>query len=188
MKRTIEVIERPVITSERCPAVFTYRENLAEAFRWADDDCPVAWKIVTENKSKAFGRMASRYLGSSRGTDSDSVAMRLAEFHSLVIGTDRHGETIWNWNARFAVENYAGKKRDALTGGLFHQHAIHSDGKEYARNCTVLDYTPAKLEEVLDRFQEWFEARSENGSLAGYPNTTRITLDGKTVREFKRES
>lgn len=187
MRRTVQVIERPLITSERCPEIFTNREDFAEAFAWADDECPVAWKIVTENKSKAFGKNASCYVGSSHGTDPESVAMRLAVFHDFVTGSDRKGETLWNWAARFTVENYGGKKRDAITGGLFQQHAVHThDGltKEYPRNCTTLDYTPALLSEVLDQFQKWFEARNERGELSGYPNTTRITIDGKTVRTF----
>lgn len=198
VKRTVQVVERPLITSERHPEIFTNRVEFEEAFAWADDECPIAWKIVREAKSKAWGKHASCYVCAHTDSPED-VAMRLSIFHERVTGKGpfvlegENVETIWNWNARFTIENYGDKKvnkKAALTGGFFQQHAPYTykgETKEYARNCTTLDYTPNKLDEVLDQFQRWYEARNERGELSGFPNTTRITLDGKTVREFKVE-
>jgi hypothetical protein len=140
-----------VYSSEVWPDVQTRDEHLAEIIRWADAVCPVAWKIVTTKKSKAFGMGSSTYIGyAQNGTTSASILERLKVFYHELHRKPKdttYPIDFFVWKANYTLEHYNDKK---LTGGLFQQW----DGT-YDRGCSVLDYTPDTLPLVIERFVAW---------------------------------
>jgi hypothetical protein len=149
-----------VYSSDVCPDVVTRNERDAELIRWADAFCPVVWKIITTNKSKAFGTHSCFYLGGIQGgLSSNSILQRLKAFHRELNrrSEDVHFPTdFFAWKANFTLEHFNDK---GFTGGLFQQW----DGK-YNRGCSILDYTPSTLPDVIERFVTWcggtFETRA----------------------------
>jgi len=149
-----------VYSSDVCPDVVTRDEREAELIRWADSFCPIVWKIITTNKSKAFGKDSSFYLG-GRHTQMSSATI-LDHLKAFKGELERKQEDVsypidfYTWKAHFTLEHFNDK---GFTGGFFKQW----DGT-YDRGCSVLDYTPATLPEVIQRFIQWcgnsFETRA----------------------------
>ena len=116
------------IISEVMPEVGTTDVELSYVIRWADAH-PVAWKIVRENRSVAFGSESSFYIGWARGSwASEAILERLRAFRGEIFAVD----SIRSWRARFTLDHYwdAG-----FTGGLFQRI-------EKPRVSMTLDYTP----------------------------------------------
>ena len=166
------IVERTFRSDVR-PEIATESPELAEVIAWADDN-PVAWEIVTRTRSKAFGTGSCVYIGwAQRNSAPEAVLERVRHFRELVDGGDcwmrkREGDdSIFVWRARFTLEHYRDK---GFRSGFFRQHDAR-----YPRSCLTPDYTPETLQQVLDQFCAWMDR---------YYNTTRITVDGKTVRTF----
>lgn len=155
--------------SEKRPDVCTNEREFADAIAWADAN-PHAWQIVTGTKSKAFGRKSCEYIGWAQTSMApEAILERVQHFYQLVAGREPHlgPSHLFAWRARFTFEHY----RDPdFSGGFFQQH----DGK-YPRLCLSLDYTPATLEAVIDRFLAWCGRDYA---------TARVTVDGNVVREI----
>ena len=156
------------------PEITTTDPHLAKVIAWADKH-PVAWEIVTKERSKAFGVGSSEYIGwAQRSQSPEAILERLRHFKELVGGGDhwrriREGDdSIFVWRARFTLEHYRNK---GFRGGFFQQH-----DSNYPRSCLTLDYTPETFKGVLDRFCAWMDRSYD---------TKQITVDGKTVRTFK---
>ena len=158
-----------IFVSEIRPDVSTARPDLADAIRWADEH-PAVWEIVTKRRSKAFGLGSCVYIGwAQKSLAPEAILERVRHFKELLIGHSPYhdDDSIFTWRARFTLEHYLD---EGFRGGFFQQH-----DERYPRNCLTLDYTPKTLTLVLDKFCEWI-GRSYN--------TRRITIDGKTAREF----
>ena len=168
MKTDIQTIVKTTYQSEIMPEVKTDSSDLAEVLEWADAN-PRVWRIITHNKSKAFGRNSCMYMGWAQGNNSaDAVLERLRTFYDEVYATDYRQKQVWGWRARFTLEHYKDK---GFKGGLFQQW-----NDRYPRGCLILDYTPETLEEVIDKFVEWCGKTH---------NTRRITVDEETVKEYR---
>ena len=174
MKTQERTIVQRTFQSDLRPEIVTTDPYLAEVIAWADEH-PVAWEIVTRTRSKAFGVGSCVYIGwAQRSNAPEAVLERLRHFRELVDGGDycmriREGDdSIFVWRARFTLEHYRDK---GFRGGIFQQHDAR-----YPRSCLTLDHTPETLEEVLDKFCAWMDRCY---------STSRITVDGKTVRTFK---
>lgn len=154
--------------SSRRPDVCTEDPGMASAIAWADRH-PQAWDIVTGTRSKAFGLGSCVYIGwAQRGLAPEAILERLSHFHRLATGTEPHlgASHLQCWAARHSFE----RCRDGgFTGGFFQQW-----DERHPRLCMTLDYTPATLAEVLERFLRWC------GTLH---HAERVTVDGKTVWE-----
>ena len=120
---------------------------------------------MTQHRSKAFGQTASTYAGYQRGPSPNGALMRACVLHNEQAGT---ADDIWPWRARFTIQHYQDK---GFKSGFFQQW----DG-EYCRHSMMLDYTPATLESVIDRFQKWC-----TGGACPY-KTVNIQVDRKVVR------
>lgn len=170
MKRREETITRQVFLSEVMPEVTTTNPTLSCTIEWADQH-PVVWKVVTGRRSKAFGLGSCVYIGwAQRSKAPEAVLERARHIHEVVECARPYytPDSIFVWRVRFTLEHFNAK---GFTGGFFQQH----DAK-YPRSCLTLDYTPEAFEQVLDKFCEWMDS---------YYETTRITVDGKTVRTVK---
>lgn len=176
MKSTARMVEVTTFASEICPEITTDDPRLAEIIAWADAH-PLVYKIVNTGKSKAFGRGSSHYLGwAQRDMSVEAIFERITTFrHAL----ETAPAGFWSWRARFTLEHFDKK----LKGGLFQQHALWPDGKEYPRSCTYLDYTTATLEEVLDRFEDWMDPWYPR-DFDSPQRTTRLTVDGEDKRIY----
>jgi len=161
--------QRTCYPSDLHPDIETENTNLAKVIRWADAN-PHVWKIVSNNKSKAFGRNSCVYIGWAQGkTSPEAVLERVNHFHELVNCNEPHisPSHFTHWRAQFTFEHYRDK---GFTGGFFQQH-----DEKYPRNCMSLDYTPETLEEIIDRFLKW---------CGGNYKTQSITVDKKVVRQI----
>ena len=169
MKTITETVTNIVYQSEFMPEIRTLNPSLGRTIAWADDH-PVAWRIVTGRRSKAFGRGSCEFIGwAQRSTEPDAVLERVRHIHELGEGKSPYHcpDSIFVWRARFTMDHYQDR---GFTGGFFQQH----DAK-HPRSCLTLDYTPDTLQEVLDRFCAWMERCHD---------TRRVTVDGETVRTF----
>lgn len=169
MKAITETVTNTIYQSECLAKVHTLDPLLARTIAWADSH-PVAWRVVTEHRSKAFGRGSCEYIGwAQKSMEPSAIFERVHHFHELVSNTSpyHNEQSIFVWRARFTMEHYQDK---GFKGGFFQQH----DAK-YPRSCLTLDYTPETLQEVLDKFCAWIDQ---------YHDTQRITLNGTTVRTF----
>jgi hypothetical protein len=168
MKTEIISSSLTIYRSEVRPEVSIDCPKAAEPIAWADAH-PKAWNIVTQTRSKAFGRRSCMYIGwAQRSLAPEAILERLSDFHRLATGRQPHlsPNHIQCWAARHTFEHY---RVTGFTGGFFQQH-----DERYARLCMTLDYTPGTLNEVIQRFLNWC------GNLH---HTTRVTVDGKTVWE-----
>lgn len=167
---TLEQTRTTVIyRSDVRPDIRTTEPAYAPAIAWADAH-PHVWRIVTGSRSRAFGLGSSEYIGwAQRSMEPDAILERARHFAGLL---ERPGQwsaanSIFTWRARFTLDHYQAK---GFTGGFFQQH-----DDRYPRSCLVLDYTPETLPDVLDRFCVWMDR---------YFETTRVTVNGLTVRAF----
>lgn len=176
MKSSLKTVKVTSYVSEERPEIETTDERLAEVIAWADEN-PVAYKIVTSRRSKAFGLGSSSYMGwAQNSVEPGAVIERLAVLkHAFYQNGGHMPAEFWSWRAMFTLTHF---EHEDFHGGLFQQHARWENGKEYARNCVILDFTTLSLERVLDRFWGWMNAVSP------YLNTTRISVDGITMRQF----
>ena len=138
--------------SEILPAVGTEDPELGKTIAWADAH-PVVWKIVTDTRSKAFGRKSCEYIGwAQRSPAPEAVLERVRHFHTCVDpnvlgGLHYRSRDIWGWRARFTFRQYQAK---GFRGGFFQRF----DGR-YDRDCMTLDFTPETLPEVVRNFMQW---------------------------------
>jgi hypothetical protein len=141
------VTTKTLYVSSVMPIIETEDSSLAPIIAWADEH-PKAWKIVTTNKSKAWGANSSTYIGWAQGVSSaDAVLERLHKFHhTLHDGVN----DFFTWKAQFTLDHWG---LAGFDGGLFYQW----DG-EYNRGCSVIDYTPGSLKLVVERFIAWCDA------------------------------
>jgi len=169
----MKVIKEPItivsFQSEIYPEIFSYDARDREAVEWLDKN-PIAFKIVTKTRSKAFGRKSCVYIGWAQNNNSvPAIIEKLRTLKGESEGTRFSPPgTIFQYRAQFTLKHYKDK---GFTGGLFQQW-----GKEYPRDCLTLDYTPALLNEVIAEFERWI-----SNSYA----TKKITINGKVVKEFK---
>lgn len=169
MKTTTYTVTKQDFRSDVRPDVHTHDPDIAEVIAWADKH-PLVWKIVTSKKSKTFGRGATTYIGwAQKSMESKAVLERVRHFRSLLDKPGRwsHANSIFHWRARFTYEHF---NDPGFTGGFFQQHDAR-----FPRSCLVLDYTPETLDQVLDKFCQWMDR---------YYETTKVTLNGRTVRVF----
>ncbi len=170
MKTTI-IQQTPIeeFRSDVMPEIETRSREQAVLIEWADAN-PVAWKIVTQTRSKAWGRGSCVHIGWAQKADStNAVLERLRRFHQSatapaysVSGFDR-----WAWGAQFTLTHYEDKR---FRNGFFEQW----DGS-HDRHCATLDYTPETLDEVVKRFIEWCGGT--------YPMRA-VRLDGDVIQTF----
>ena len=170
MKIHQQIHVQKVFISEKRPDVCTACPDFEPVIQWADD-CPVVWHIVTGRRSKAFGLGSCVYIGwAQRSMAPDAILERLRHFKELIDGNSPYhdADSIFRWRAQFTLAHY---RKTGFRGGFFQQHDA-----QYPRGCLTLDYTPATLELVVDKFCAWM-----GRSYA----TQNVTVDGKTVRLFK---
>jgi hypothetical protein len=175
--KTSERIERiKTFQSEAYPDLVSEYEADGPLLEWLDAH-PVAYRIVTGSKSKAFGRSSSHYMGGPLGKNPGPaiIISRLGAFWSELQRERwpgaRTGDDFFLWAAHFTLDHYDDK---GFTGGFFQQH----DG-EYWRWCAFLDYTPELRDEVIERFVGWCEDKT--GTIFGY-KTKSICIDKRAVR------
>jgi hypothetical protein len=162
MKTTTRSITITTYISDVVEDISTEDPRYEEVIVWGDAN-PVAWQIVLGRESKVFGTNANTYPG---GRGRASALERLAVFKGEVERVP--SDTIFGWRARFTLEHYGEK---GFRGGFFQQF----DGT-FNRNCIDLDYTPATVDRVIERFYAWCKG--------GPFETAAILLDGKAVRAF----
>lgn len=172
MKRVTETVTYEKIVSDVLTKVSTRRLEFASAFEWADAHV-LPWKVVTTKKSHAWGKHASYYGPAAASDAPDDVAMRISIFHEFAT-SPRLAESIFGHSARFTLEHFDDKN---FRGGSFRQFARWENGQIYARASMALDYTPALLSQVLDRFQSWAEEMHQG--------TTHLMLGQETVRDCR---
>lgn len=167
MKEKTYTVQGRRFSSEAMPAISTEDPELGHVIAWADGH-PVAWEIVSETKSAAFGRNSCDYIGwAQRNPAPEAVLERLRHFYSELQAQDYRGDHIWKWRAEFTFKHY---KDPGFKGGFFQQ----SDGT-YDRGCLTLDYTPETLGEVMQRFLDW------TGKGPCSYKTAYVKIDGKRV-------
>lgn len=169
MKNEIRIIRKLVYISEVVSEVESERESDAATLAWADEH-PDSYKLVMGTASRVYGRNSPYQLGLYHGSSTpEAVIHRLERLRDDV-------ESMNLFFRRRAMFSFDHARDPKLTGGLFCQHAVYTDGKEYGRSCTYLDYTPSTRDEVIERFMTWMET--------GLGPTVRITVDDDTVRTF----
>ena len=169
MKTITEAVTSTVYRSEVMTEIRTTDPSFARAIIWADEH-PVVWRIVTQRKSKAFGLGSCEYIGWAQSSmEPDAILERIRHMHELAEGKSPYHTvaSIFVWRAKFTLEHYQDK---GFRGGFFQQHDAR-----HPRSCLTLDYTPATLQEVLDRFCAWMDHCHD---------THRVTINGLTVRAF----
>ncbi|NUM55778.1 MAG: hypothetical protein HUU46_19225 [Candidatus Hydrogenedentes bacterium] len=172
MKTIEQTTAHRIYTSDDLPCIQTEDERLAKVIAWADGH-PYVWQCVCGRRSKAFGKNSSVYIGWAQRSDAPSAILeRARHLYELVHGEYPYASenSIFVWRAKFTLEHFGDKE---FTGGFFQQH-----DEKYPRSCLVLDYTASTLPDVLDRFEQWMDK---------YHDTTRITVDGETVRTYPRK-
>jgi len=174
MKTTVITRKLTVTTSSVLPDVSaTDDPELAAVIEWADAN-PVVWKIVTAGQTRsAFGKHGIDYLGCERGDSPAAVASRVVRFQHFL---QQSSNDFFRWRAEFAVKHFGEK---GYTSGFFQQF----DGA-YPRGCMHLDYTPARLEAVLDRFLAWCGTTYSTKEVWLTPPGKRSDTHHRVVRRF----
>lgn len=168
--------------SEILPEVTTQDPDLGKTIAWADAN-PVVWKIVTNTRSKAFGRKSCEYIGwAQRSPAPAAILERARHFHTCVDpnvlgGFHYRSRDIWGWRARFTFQHYGDK---GFRGGYFQRF----DGR-YDRDCMSLDYTPETLVEVLRNFMEWGHVPLAEDS-AEIVKIDKVALPAETLRAARK--
>lgn len=178
MKSELRTIRVMMYVSEVHPEIETENEQLAGIIDWADENL-AAFDVVREMKSGVYGKAATRHPAWARlQDDAGAVIERLRALRDD-LKFDRPGQLFNRWQAEFILQHHSDPK---LRSGLFQQHAIWTDGVEYPRQCLIVDYTDASLEEALDRFHVWASFTES------FRDATRITVNGITRRELMDHS
>lgn len=134
---------------------------------WGDEN-PIAWDIVTNTRSRAFGANSDLY-GYWGWSDAARAPLeRLKRFRQLLDGRDLHHplDELLSWNAQFTMQHY---EDDDFTGGVFEV------GQEIS---LTLDYVPGTLQETIERY-----CRLVSGTYERRP----VTLDGMVVGMLEAE-
>lgn len=175
MKDTITTIKVTTWSSDIDPDITTTDKRLSEAMQWADEEYPIAYRIVSESKSRDFGFGSNhRYLGYySHGTDSADILERLDVMKYMLTSRSEFDRL----RVQFTLDHY---EDEGFTGGFFAQYAKYTDGIEYIRSNTYLDFTPDLLEVVLDRFVKWMDPYYAL-------KTTKVMVDDDIKRTFTEE-
>jgi len=161
MRSETKQITKTTYYSEIRPYTYTDDPEVADVIAWADVN-RVAWDIVTQDKSKVFGRGSCEYIGwAQKSMETYAVLQRLVHFHDVLFQPQND---IFKWRAQFTLDHYRDK---GFTGGFFQQH-----DEKFPRACLSLDYTPELKEVVIDTFSAWCK---------NCYATVRITIDGQTV-------
>jgi hypothetical protein len=150
--------------SETHPVIAGTGDRAKKATEFLDAH-PIAFDIVIDEQSKAFGFGSCVYIGwAQRSQAVSAVIERLARFADEVSGKQpgSHRGTIFNFKARFTLEHY---RDEGFTGGVFQCH------DRFPRGCMTLDYTIDTLPEVVKRFFDW----------AGNDGIKKVTIDGCEV-------
>jgi hypothetical protein len=166
-----------MITRQETRTILYYRSSVVDVetesiamvpfIEWADAN-PIAWKIVMDSKSKAFG------INSTNGGNSSSSGV-LPRLEFLKCESER-ADPFWGWRARFTLEHYMEK---GFKSGFFQQW----DGT-YHRGCSSLDYTPATLDEVVSRFLAWCDIGWRQDGYHFHFPTVEVRLNKKTIRTY----
>ena len=108
--------------SEVIPEVATHDEEIGRVIAWADQN-PQVWKIVTANKSKAFGASSCEHIGWAQKSLGPSAILERARRLCATARPDIHkdflacgGPVIFRWRGYFTVAHYADK---GFKGGFF---------------------------------------------------------------------
>ena len=127
MQEIIQQIVQKTYQSSVLPEVRTQNENLSRVITWADAN-PVAWKIVTNHRSKAFGLGSCVYIGwAQRSMAPEAILERVRHLYEVLHGREYPNPSIFRWRACFTLEHYRDK---GFTGGFFQQH-----DERYPRAC-----------------------------------------------------
>ena len=158
---------RPPVKSRVERFIAAWTPASARAVRWADRN-PVAWEIVTTERSRAMGLGSPEYDGRERlSTDSEAVLARVVRLYELVLEARKRPNSLYAWRAAFAMAHF---HDPGFTGGLFAQHVGRREHFHL-----LMDYTPQTLVEVIARFAAW--------TYHGSP-VTHVTLNGGIVYEY----
>ena len=125
MKITEEKITIKTCASEEHPEIFSSDPRDREIIEWLDEN-PVAFKIVTGTRSKAFGMSSCVYIGwSQRNNSVGAIIEKLKTLKREISGQGcfpegppMMGGTIFQYRAKFTFEHYEDK---GFTGGFFQQ-------------------------------------------------------------------
>lgn len=151
MKTHVETVHRTHYVSEVHPEIDVTDACYVPIIEWADAT-PNAWAVVRERKSAPWGRDSCTYIACGRSDRPEDVCYRagqLMNYATLGRASAEHGlppDDFFGWRARFTLAHYRDR---GFRGGYFQQY----DGK-YTRGGHDLDYTPATLDEVVNRFVE----------------------------------
>lgn len=153
--------------SEVMPGVGTQNSDWAKAIKWADEEQPVIYKILAENRSKVLGGGSNFFLGGQksvvrvrdaqgnkcRDIDFAAVLSRLCQVYNTLTDPIRQiceaPFDIFRWRIEFTLAHYHHK---GFCGGCFQQY-----DEKYLRNSLELDYTQETLPLVIQRFRDWAE-------------------------------
>lgn len=175
MKIEKEMVAVTTYQSEKYAEIRSDAFADAEIIEWLDEN-PVAFNIVTGTRSEAFGRNSCVYIGwAQRNNSVEAIIEKLKTLRAEMQGRGcfRKGPptmagTIFHWRAQFTFEHYKDK---GFNGGFFQQWK-----RDYSSDCLTLDYTPEKLEEVVERFIGWCSSDGERVT---------VSKGKKVVEEFK---
>ena len=174
MKITEDKITIRTYRSEKYPEIYSKNEKDGEMIKWLDEN-PVAYFIVTETKSKAFGKNSPFYADWAQNNNSNWAIIEKLTSLKNYLKTEKWIVDTWknedtrNYQAKFTLEHY---NDEGFTGGFFQQWT-----GEKAWSGTTFDYTPELFNEVLREFRKWISYDHK---------TTRITVSigGKIVKEI----
>jgi len=132
-------------------------------------------EIVTNSRSKAFGKKSCFYIGWTQNNNSESAINSRIELFKMQLENkqDFLGRKIPNdffiKKAKFTLKHYKDK---GFTGAFFQQW-----DEKYPRSCSAMDYTPETLPEVIEFFKSW---------MSPFFNTKKImiTRGKKTIQEI----
>ena len=172
----MKVIKEPItivsFQSEAYPEIFSYDVRDRETIEWLDKN-PVAFKIVTKTRSKAFGRKSCVYIGWAQNNNSiPAIIEKLRTLKGESEGTRFSlPGTIFQYRAQFTLKHYKDK---GFTGGLFQQW-----DKDYPRDCLTLDCTPELFDEVLIEFKKWINSSYSTKKIT-------VSVNKKVIKEIKK--
>jgi hypothetical protein len=175
MRTEIETIQRTWYISTADPTIRTTYARYKDTIELVDK-IPAIYEIVRGTKSKAWGRTSNTYIACGCGDSPENVLYRaqlMWNYANLGRASELHGVPVsdfFGWRARFTIEHY---RDPGFRGGFFQQF----DGT-YDRGCTVIDYTPATLDLVIERFLLWCNSSYK------FP-TAALKIDKKIVRRYE---
>jgi hypothetical protein len=153
MKTRTEILKVVHYASSAVPDIETTEKVFAPTIEWGDKN-PLAWRVVQESKSLAWGKGSSHYYGAAQGSGAPlAVLSRMQSFREVLtrkVPKERAADDFFRWSAQFTLDHY--KDKD-FRGGFLQQY----DG-QHTRGCAYVDYTPATLDTVVKHFRAWCDA------------------------------